>query len=195
MNRLEQIKECVAEGIRVKNAMIEDTECLKAIDAAVEMILDCYRKDGGLFICGNGGSAADAQHIAAELVGRFYYDRPPLRAEALTTNTSDLTCIGNDYSYEHIFSRALKGKGRKGDVLLAITTSGNSPNVVAACQAAREMGIKVIGLGSQRGGKIATLCDVVIKIPSADTPRIQEGHILVGHTLCQLVEAELFPKA
>ena len=146
---------------------------------------------GKLMVCGNGGSAADAQHIASELTGRFIHDRRPLAAIALTTDSSALTCIGNDYGFEQVFARQLRGLARSGDCLLAISTSGHSPNVLLAVQAARETGVAVIGLLGRDGGAIAPLCDVAIVVPSQVTARIQEAHILIGHTLCGLVEAGL----
>ena len=141
--------------------------------------------------CGNGGSAADAQHLAAELMGRFMIDRAPLPAMALTVNSSAMTAIANDYSYEEVFDRQLRGIGRSGDVLVAISTSGNSGNVVRAIEAAREINILTIGLTGESGGRMGNLCDICIRVPSASTPRIQEMHIAVGHCLCELVEAAL----
>jgi D-sedoheptulose 7-phosphate isomerase len=146
---------------------------------------------GKLMICGNGGSAADSQHIAAEFTGRFIDDRRPLAALALSTDTSALTCIGNDYSFAEVFARQVRGLGRTGDVLLGISTSGNSENVLRAVHTARECGISCIGLLGRDGGKLAPLCDVAIVVPSAVTARIQEAHILVGHTLCGAVEQAL----
>ena len=146
---------------------------------------------GKLLLCGNGGSAADAQHLAAELTGRFIHDRRPLPGIALTTDSSALTCIGNDYSFDDVFVRQLQALGRAGDALLAISTSGNSANVLKAAEAARALGIRVIGLLGRDGGRIAPLCEVAIIVPSGTTARIQEAHILIGHTLCGLVEQEL----
>ena len=144
-----------------------------------------------LMLCGNGGSAADSQHIAAELTGRFIKDRRPLAALALTTDTSALTCIANDYSYEDVFARQVTGLGVRGDCLIGISTSGNSKNVIRAVEAAREIGIHVIGLLGREGGALAALCDVPIVVPSAVTARIQEAHIFIGHALCGLVESAL----
>jgi D-sedoheptulose 7-phosphate isomerase len=141
-----------------------------------------------LLVCGNGGSAADAQHIAAELTGRFFRDRRPLRALPLHGNTSSLTAIGNDYGYEEVFAREVTAHGREGDVLLAISTSGNSPNILRAIEAARQQGMTVIGLTGAGGGKMRFLCDLCLQVPSTSTPRIQECHILIGHTICELVE-------
>ncbi len=188
------IKNAIKASIEVRETFLGEAANLAAIEKAVQVISQGFRNDGALYLAGNGGSAADAQHLAAEFVGRFYYDRPPLRAEALSTNTSDITCIGNDYGFEHIFSRAVQGKGRKGDVLVAISTSGNSPNVVNAAIAAREKGMSIISMTGASGGRLLELSDVTIRVPSKDIPRIQECHITIGHIICELVEADLFPK-
>ena len=158
------------------------------VDRAVAIIAKSMAAGGALLVCGNGGSAADAQHITAELTGRFFRDRKPLRAMALHANTSSLTAIGNDYGYEEVFAREVCAHGRQGDVLMAISTSGNSRNVVRAVEAAREKRMAVIGLTGDQGGKIRDLCDVCIRVPSTSTPRIQECHILIGHAMCELLE-------
>ena len=160
------------------------------IAAAVELIATRLKAGGRIFFCGNGGSAADAQHLAAELVGRFMLERAPLSAWALTVNTSALTAIGNDYSYDDVFSRQLRGLGNAGDVLMGISTSGNSRNVIRAIEAAREIKINVFGMTGETGGAMAAICDVCLKVPSTSTPRIQEMHIAVGHIICELVEAK-----
>jgi len=144
--------------------------------------------------CGNGGSAADSQHLAAELSGRFYYDRPPLNSEALHVNTSYITAVANDYSYDVIYSRLVKAMGKPGDVLIGLSTSGNSGNVIKALEEANAMGMVTVGMTGETGGKMKALCKYLINIPSKDTPRIQECHMLLGHTICELVEMELFPK-
>jgi D-sedoheptulose 7-phosphate isomerase len=156
--------------------------------------VDTYKHDGKVLWCGNGGSAADAQHLAAELSGRFYYDRPPLFAEALHVNTSYTTAVANDYSYDVIYSRLVKAMGRKGDVLIGLSTSGNSGNVVKAFEEARALGITTVGFTGETGGKMKAVSDILINIPSTDTPRIQECHMLLGHTICELVEMALYPK-
>jgi len=156
------------------------------------LVESCLRDGGRFFTCGNGGSAADAQHIACELSGKFYLDRPGLAAVALTVNTSALTAIGNDFDYAEVFSRQLEGLARPGDVLLAITTSGGSRNVVRAVEKARDIGLRVIGLTGAKGAAFAASCDLCLVVPSEDTPRIQECHIAAGHLICQLVEASLF---
>ena len=161
------------------------------VDRVVRLIAASMAQGGVLLVCGNGGSAADAQHIAAELTGRFFRDRKPLPALALHGNTSSLTAIGNDYGYDEVFAREVGAHGRKGDVLLAISTSGNSRNVLRAIEVARDKGMAVIGLTGSDGGKMRDLCDVCLCVPSASTPRIQECHILVGHTICELLEEVL----
>ena len=158
------------------------------VDRVVAMIARSMAAGGRLLTCGNGGSAADAQHIAAELTGRFFRDRRPLPALALHGNTSSLTAIGNDYGYDHVFAREVAAHGRPGDVLLALSTSGNSENVLRAIDAARETRMTVIGLTGESGGKMREVCDVCLCVPSRSTPRIQECHILIGHTICELLE-------
>ena len=154
-----------------------------------------FKDDKKMLLCGNGGSASDAQHIAAELSGRFYTDRPPLYAEALHVNSSYMTAAANDYGYETTYARMVEAAGRKGDVLVGISTSGNSPNVVKAMQKAKELGILTIGFTGKEGGEMKDICDIMICVPSVDTPRIQEAHILIGHIICQLIEEEMFPNA
>lgn len=179
----------------ITSAFLESARNLEALTAQADrvaagaaLMIEALRGGGKVMFCGNGGSAADSQHFAAELMGRFLVDRPPLPAVALTVDTSALTAIGNDYSYDDVFSRQLRGIGRAGDVLVGLSTSGNSRNVVAALEAARELGIRTIGLTGQGGGAMAPLCDVALCVPSTKTPRIQEMHLAVGHMLCQLVE-------
>lgn len=176
------------------NRMAADVALKDEIVRAVELCLASLSSDGKILFAGNGGSAADAQHWAGELVSRFYYDRPGLPAIALTTDTSILTAIGNDYGYDYTFARQVEALGRRGDVLVVISTSGNSPNILRAAQAARDRGIYVIGFTGQGGGKLAPLCDVCFRIPSDETPRIQEGHEFIGHLLCALIEADMYPR-
>lgn len=159
---------------------------------ASKMIIDCYRNEGKIILIGNGGSAADAQHIAAELVGKFKLERNSLPAIALTTNTSILTAIANDYGYDTIFSRQIESLANSKDILIAITTSGNSPNILKAVEIAKTKNIKIIGMTGKTGGKLKNMVDILINIPSDNTPRIQEGHITIGHIICSLVEKELF---
>lgn len=186
----------VAESFRETAALFERlaADLAEPVSRAADLVHDALLAGGTLLICGNGGSAADAQHIAAELGGKFYRKRPGLPAVALTVNSSMLTAIGNDFAYDEIFSRQVEALGRPGDVLLAITTSGNSPNVVAAAHAARALGMSVIGLTGASGGALAAHCHQLLAVPSTDTPRIQEGHIAIGHLVCELVETRLFPK-
>lgn len=177
------------------NRMAVDEGLKERIARAVEMCLASLRADGKILFAGNGGSAADAQHWAGELVSRFYYDRPGLPAIALTTDTSILTAIGNDYGYDYTFARQVEALGRQGDVLVVISTSGNSPNILRAAEAARDRGVAVIGFTGQSGGKLAPLSDLCFCIPSDETPRIQEGHEFIGHLLCALIEAGMYPRA
>ena len=147
-----------------------------------------------MHLCGNGGSAADAQHIAAELSGRFYYDRPPLNAEALHVNTSYLTAVANDYSYNLVYSRMIQAAAKKNDILIGISTSGNSENILNAFATAREIGVTTIALTGESGGKMGQSCDILINVPSRCTPRIQESHIMIGHIICEIIETTLFPQ-
>lgn len=188
------IRLAVTESIETKHALLESDDLLFALERFIVSCCHAIRNGKKILICGNGGSAADAQHIAAELSGRFYYDRPPIDAEALHVNSSYLTAVANDYGYTEVFSRLLKAKGKPGDILLAISTSGNSPNVLRAVETAKEMGITVGGLTGQGGGEMRHHCDYLFAVPSRDTARIQECHILLGHIICQQVEAELFPQ-
>lgn len=158
------------------------------IAASAQLALQCLKAGGHLFFCGNGGSASDAQHIAAELVGRFMKERRALAATALHANTSTLTAVANDYSYDVIFSRQIEGLAKKGDMLFALSTSGNSKNVLKAAETARAMGMKVIGLTGSKGGSLAGLCDICLKVPSDKTPRIQEMHIAIGHVICAMID-------
>jgi D-sedoheptulose 7-phosphate isomerase len=171
-----------------------DKALLNQVVECAEIIVDTLRKGGKVLIAGNGGSAADAQHIAGEFVSRFNYDRPGLAAIALTTDTSILTAIGNDYGYERLFSRQVQALGREGDVFIGITTSGNSANVLEALKTAKDAGLKTIGFTGSTGGKMAGICDITLRMPSPETPKIQEGHIAIGHIICGLVEAAMFPR-
>lgn len=181
-------------SIDLKTAVMQNQELLGAMAGLTEAVATAYRNGGKVLWCGNGGSAADAQHLAAELSGRFYYDRAPLFSEALHVNTSYITAVANDYSYDLIYSRLIQAMGRKGDVLIGLSTSGNSKNVVKALDKANEMGVITAGFTGQTGGEMKYVSKFLINIPSTDTPRIQECHMLLGHTLCELVESELFPK-
>lgn len=182
----------IRESIAVKQAILTDDGFLEKIDRAAQMLIETFRRNGKVLFCGNGGSAADAQHIAAELSGRFYTDRPPLYAEALHVNTSYLTAVANDYGYDHVFARMVEAAGRPGDVLVAISTSGNSTSVLNAIEKARARDMAVIGLTGATGGRMTGLCTLLLNVPSGDTPRIQEVHILIGHILCETVEKSIF---
>lgn len=175
------------------HALAADAPLHADLQRAVEACVEALRGGGKLLFCGNGGSAADAQHWAGELVSRFYYDRPGLAAIALTTDTSILTAVGNDYGYDYTFARQLEALGQAGDVFVAISTSGNSPNILRAAEAARARGVHVVGFTGRGGGKLAPLADICFRMPSDETPRIQEGHEFVGHLLCALIESRMFP--
>ncbi|BDS14898.1 D-sedoheptulose-7-phosphate isomerase [Aureispira anguillae] len=192
MNDLNKIKNILKASILVKQQLLQQEEISITIQQAVLDIVHCFQTDGKVLFCGNGGSAADAQHLAAEFSGRFYYNRAPLFAEALHVNGSYLTAVANDYSFNEIYARIVQAKGRKGDVLVAISTSGNSPNVIKALEQAKKQGMTTIGLTGQDGGLMTNNCDLLFRVPSSDTPRIQECHILIGHTICELVEDLIF---
>lgn len=194
MDNTQKIKRILKESFELKQKVMNDDAFVQRLGQSSDIIVESFKKDGKLLLCGNGGSAADAQHLAAEFSGRFYYDRPPLFAEALHVNTSYLTAVGNDYDYNEIYARIVKAKGRTGDVLIGISTSGNSGNVVKALIQGKEQGMTTIGFTGGTGGKMAEHCDILLNIPSNDTPRIQECHITIGHIICELVEAEIFPQ-
>lgn len=191
---MENLKRIFSESIEVKAKLMNDAKILETILKVSDEIVNCFAQDGKVLLCGNGGSAADAQHLAAEFSGRFYYDRPPLFAEALHVNTSYLTAVGNDYSYDEIYARLIQAKGRKGDVLIGLSTSGNSKNVIRAFEQARKQGMIVVAMTGETGGKMKECCDYLINVPSTDTPRIQEAHITIGHAICEFVESRVFPK-
>ena len=189
-----RIPQSITESIAAKQAILNDNDFQERIAAAAMMITESLRNGGKIHFCGNGGSAADAQHLAAELSGRFYFDRPPLNAEALHCNTSYLTAVGNDYGYDLIFSRLLRGTAKSGDVIVGISTSGNSKNILNAFEVAKEMGVKIIAMTGTTGGKMKDHADILLNVPSTDTPRIQESHIMIGHIICELVETAMFGK-
>jgi len=193
-NLISDIKKSISESIQVKQNILENPELLSKISQVSQEIINAFKNDKKVLFCGNGGSAADAQHIAAELSGRFYFDREPLFAEALHINTSYLTAVANDYSYDEVFSRLVKAKGRAGDILIGISTSGNSKNVIKAIEVANEKGMITIGMTGKTGGKMKEICKYLINVPSTDTPRIQEAHIMIGHIICEIVEKVLFEK-
>ena len=189
---MEQIKNIVQCSINVKQDVLQNEQLLKTVQDCIAVIVQAFKNGNKVLFCGNGGSAADAQHLAAEFTGRFYTDRDALPAEALHCNTSYLTAVANDYSFDVIYSRLVKGIGNKGDVLVGLSTSGNSPNIYNAFEAAREKGMITIAFTGLTGGTMKSLSDYLINVPSTDTPRIQESHIMLGHIICQLVEAEYF---
>ncbi len=186
------VNDQVLASLAVKQAIYDAPELLAQIKAACDLMVQTYRGGGKALLGGNGGSAADAQHIAAEFVARFYMDRPGLPAIAMTTDPSVVTAVSNDYGFDALFKRQLQASGRPGDVFIAISTSGNSPNVLEGLRACGELGLQSIGLTGRTGGAMAELCDHCICVPSDDTPRIQESHILIGHILCSAVEQSLF---
>jgi len=186
------IQTSITESIAVKQAILGDEAFQQKIKQAAEICIRTFQSDGKVLFCGNGGSAADAQHISAELSGRFYTDRPPLYAEALHVNSSYVTAVANDYGYDDVYARMLQAAGRSGDVLVAISTSGNSSNILKTIAMARQQNMTVIGMTGASGGKMYDLCDVLLNVPSSDTPRIQESHILIGHIICQIIEREMF---
>jgi D-sedoheptulose 7-phosphate isomerase len=182
----------IAEARRVMTDMLEDAGLLARVEAAAGACIKSLQQGGKILLAGNGGSAADSQHIAGELVSRFAFDRPGLAAIALTTDTSILTAIGNDYGYEKLFSRQVQANGNKGDVFIGYSTSGKSPNILRAFEEARARGLVCIGLTGNRGGAMQELCDYLLEVPSSDTPKIQEGHLVLGHILCLLIERAIF---
>ncbi|HHH44572.1 MAG TPA: SIS domain-containing protein [Gammaproteobacteria bacterium] len=188
------IESRIAEAVRVMNTMLSDPDIAETLEAAAAACINSMKHGGKILLAGNGGSAADAQHIAGELVSRFAFDRQGLPAIALTTDSSVITAIGNDYGYESLFARQIQAHGQKGDVFVAYSTSGKSPNVLAGLREARSRGLVCIGMTGNRGRDMAGLCDYLLEVPSADTPKIQEGHLVLGHILCGLVENAVFRK-
>jgi D-sedoheptulose 7-phosphate isomerase len=186
------ISNIIKASIDVKQHILNDAAIINKIQQCVELITTAFKKGNKVLFCGNGGSAADAQHLAAEFSGRFYKDRDALFAEALHVNSSYMTAVANDYSFDVVYSRMLNGIGKNGDVLVAISTSGNSTNIINAVTTAKEKGMATIGFTGESGGKMKDICDIIINVPSSDTPRIQESHILIGHIICQLVEEQYF---
>ena len=188
------VENIIKSSIDVKQLILNDKALLKRIEEAASLCVESLKNGGKIHFCGNGGSASDAQHLAAELSGRFYYDRPPLNAEALHVNTSYLTAVANDYSFDMIYARMLLASAKKDDILVAISTSGNSANILRAIETAKKMGVKAIGMTGESGGKMASQCHVLLNVPSTCTPRIQEAHIMIGHIICEIIEATMFPK-
>ena len=187
-----QIQNLISNSISVKQQLLGDEKLVAIIKKCIDTITAAFKSGNKVLFCGNGGSAADAQHLAAEFSGRFYIDRPALPAEALHCNTSYLTAVANDYSYDLIYARLLQGIGNKGDVLIGLSTSGNSKNIIKAFEVAKEKGMITIGFTGATGGAMKNISDHLLNVPSADTPRIQECHMLIGHIICQLVEEKMF---
>lgn len=185
------VQSIIESSIKAKQLILADEALIQRIELVAKMMSDCLQTGGRILLCGNGGSAGDAQHIAAELTGRFYLDREPLDAEALHVNTSYLTAVANDYGYDQVYERLVRAKGRAGDVLIGISTSGNSKNILLAAETAKTIGMAVVGMTGKLGGQMKDACDVLINVPSDDTPRIQECHIMIGHILCEFVEKVL----
>ena len=182
----------IKNSIDVKNKILNDKFLLESIDKSVNEVYNAFKNGKKVFFCGNGGSAADAQHLAAEFSGRFYLDRDPLPSEALHCNSSYMTAVSNDYGYDHVYSRMINAFCTEGDILVAISTSGNSPNIINAIEAAKIIGVKTISFTGKSGGKLKHISNCCICVPSEDTPRIQECHILIGHIICEIVENKLF---
>ena len=185
----------IQDSIAAKQQILNTPELLAGIEQIAQVMTEALRKGNRILWCGNGGSAADAQHLAAELSGRFYYDRPPLNSEAMHCNTSYLTAVANDYGYDLIYSRMIDGACHPGDVLVGISTSGNSKNICNAFRKAKELGVVTVALTGASGGEMKAMADYLLNVPSTDTPRIQESHIMLGHIICEIVEANMFPRA
>lgn len=186
------IKNEITKSYKTKQAILENQDILDKIELVANKCIELYNNSKKTILAGNGGSAADAQHIAAELVGRYGFDRPSIPSLALTTDTSNLTAIGNDYGYDKVFSRQLEGMGQEGDLFIGISTSGNSANIINAFQSAKNKNITTVALTGRDGGEMAKMADIAIVVPSDSTPRIQESHILIGHIICDIIEKELF---
>lgn len=193
MNKdMSNISRAIGDSIAVKQLILNDKAFLDRIEKAVDVCVNSLKNGGKIWFAGNGGSAADAQHLAAELSGRFYLDRKSLPAEALHVNTSFMTAVANDFGFDKVYARMLQGCAHRGDVLVAISTSGNSANILEAVETAKALGVHVIALTGEKGGLLRDRCDILLNVPSNDTPRIQECHIMIGHAICELIEKELF---
>ena len=190
----QKIKDIIQASISTKQRILHDEVLMNTIQQVTEVMIKAFENGNKVLFCGNGGSAADAQHLAAEFSGRFYSDRDPLPSEALHCNSSYMTAVANDYGYDVVYSRIVKGTGRTGDVLVGLSTSGNSVNIIKAMEVAKEIGMINVVFSGETGGKLRSMCDYLINVPSTDTPRIQESHITIGHIICELVEAGLFNK-
>lgn len=191
---MDKIKKIIEASVETKQAILQDEVLLATIQKVVDIITDAFKKGKRVYFCGNGGSAADAQHLAAEFSGRFYNpDRKALPAEALHCNTSYLTAVANDYGYDNVFSRMIDGIGQQGDILIGLSTSGNSANIIKAFEVAKEKQMITVAFTGITGGQMKSISDHFINVPSPDTPRIQESHIMIGHIVCQLVEENIYP--
>ncbi len=191
---MDTIIRSITESIATKQAILANQPLLDTIQSVANAMVKALKDGKRILWCGNGGSAADAQHLAAELSGRFYYDRPPLNSEAMHCNTSYLTAVANDYGYDLIYARMIDGACKPGDVLVGISTSGNSTNICNAFRKAKELGVITVAMTGETGGKMKEMADYLLNVPSTDTPRIQESHIMIGHIICEIVEAQLFPR-
>ena len=192
MDKQDLIKKNINDSLTVKQNLMQNDKLINQVVDVANQIIKAFKGDKKLLFCGNGGSAADAQHLAAEFSGRYYLNRAPLHAEALHTDTSFMTAVANDFSFDEVYSRLIEGIGKQGDILIGMSTSGNSKNVTKALDQAKKQGLTTIGFTGEKGGEMNTHCDVLINIPSNDTPRIQECHLMIGHAICELVEKELF---
>ena len=186
------IRRNISDSITVKQELLRDDDIMVDITKVADLIVEAFNNGNKLLFCGNGGSAADAQHLAAEFSGRYYLNRPPLHAEALHTDTSFMTAVSNDFSFDEVYARLIQGIGKQGDILIGMSTSGNSKNVIKALEEAKKKNIITIGFTGKANGNMKPYCDFLINIPSDDTPRIQECHLMLGHAICELVEKELF---
>ena len=187
-----RVKQIIKESINIKQQLLSNDALLDTLSRVTDLCTIAFKANKKVLFCGNGGSAADAQHLATELAGRFYLDRAPLFAEALNVNTSYLTAVANDYSFDEVFARLVRGKGQKGDILFGLSTSGNSTNVIRAFEQAKKQELITIGMTGATGGQLRHASDFLLQVPSVDTPRIQEAHILLGHIICELVEKNIF---
>jgi len=192
MDNMTPIQQAIQNSITLKQQILQDADLLGKIEQSIALIVKALKDGNKVLFCGNGGSAADAQHLAAELSGRFYFDRAPLPAEALHCNTSYLTAVANDYGYNEVFARMVKGSGKSGDILVGLSTSGNSPNIINAFEVAKQQGMSTIALTGATGGLMKEGADILLNVPSTDTPRIQEAHITIGHIICEQVELQIF---
>ncbi len=191
---MDTIIRSITDSIATKQTILGNGELIGTIQAVANVMVKALKDGKRILWCGNGGSAADAQHLAAELSGRFYYDRPPLNSEAMHCNTSYMTAVANDYGYDLIYARMIDGACKPGDVLVGISTSGNSKNICNAFRKAKELGVITVAMTGETGGEMKAMADYLLNVPSSDTPRIQEAHILIGHIICEIVEAQMFPR-